>query len=239
MSKINYQENSVKELLKSGSHLRIMTDFLIEKNNPYVLELGVERGSSTKAFTWFAEKVNGKVFSVDIDDCSKVVQSSHWKFLKSNDLDRDYILKNFKEIKEKGVDLIYIDSYHENFHVTKLLNLWFKYLKKDGAIFIDDTDSFPFRKKKDIWNSIVYDLIDNATKEFYYNNIDKISYVKYMNFNENGLVKLYKTSDLFDEPNSDKKIWNYNVFLKIIYPYLLLIKKLTKKVFNFKNKTKI
>ncbi len=234
MNKINYQENSVKELLKSGSHLRIMTDFLLEKTNPSILELGVERGSSTKAFVWFAEKVNGKVFSVDIDDCSKVLQSSRWSFLKSNDLDRDYVLNNFKEVKEKGVDLIYIDSYHENFHVTKLLNLWFKYLKKNGAIFIDDTDSFPFREKKDTWNSIVYDLIDDAVKEFYYNNADKISYVKYMNFKENGLIKLYKTCDLFDEPNSDKKMWNYNIFFKIIYPYLRLIKKLTKKVFNFK-----
>ena len=233
MNRINYQENSVKELFKSGSHLRIMTDFLLEKNNPNILELGVERGSSTKAFVWFAEKVNGKVFSVDIDDCSKVVQSSNWKFLKSNDLDRDYILKNFNEVKEKGVDLIYIDSYHENFHVIKLLNLWFKYLKKDGAIFIDDTDSFPFREKKDTWNSIVYDLIDDAAKEFYYNNIDKISYTKYMDFKENGLVKLSKISDLYSEPNSDKKIWNYNIFLKKIYPHLRKIRKFIKAILKF------
>ena len=233
MNKVNYQDNSIKELLKSGSHLRIMTDFLLEKNNPRILELGVERGSSTKAFVWFAEKVNGKVFSVDIDDCSNVVQSSHWSFLKSDDLDRDYILKNFNEIKEQGVDLIYIDSYHENFHVSKLLNLWFKYLKKDGAIFIDDTDSFPFRQRKDTWNSIVYDLIDDVVKEFYYNNIDKIFYTKYMNTKENGLVKLYKTSDLYNEPNSDKKIWNYNIFIKIIYPYLRKIRKLIKIIFKF------
>jgi len=224
MNKVNYQDSSIKELLKSGSHLRIMTDFLLEKNNPCILELGVERGSSTKAFVWFAEKVNGKVFSVDIDDCSNVVQSTHWSFLKSDDLDRDYILKNFNEIKEKGVDLIYIDSYHENFHVSKLLNLWSKYLKKDGAIFIDDTDSFPFRERKDTWNSIVYDLIDDVVKEFYYNNIDKFSYTKYMNFKENGLVKLYKTSDFYSEPNLDKKIWNYNIFIRIIYPYLRKIK---------------
>ncbi len=233
MNKINYQEELIKEELKNGSHLRIMTDFLLEKNNPRILELGVERGSSTKAFTWFVEKVNGKVFSVDINDCSKVVQSSNWKFLKSNDLDRDYILKNFDEIKEKGADLIYIDSYHENFHVTKLLNLWFKYLKKDGAIFIDDTDSFPFRKKKDTWNSIVYDLIDDAAKEFYYKNTDKIIYTKYMNFPENGLVKLYKTSNFLEDPNFDGKIWNYNIFVKIIYPYLRKIRKLIKNIFKF------
>ena len=233
MNKINYQDNSVKELLKSGSHLRIMTDFLLEKSNPSILELGVERGSSTKAFVWFAEKVNGKVFSVDIDDCSKVVHSPNWKFLKSNDLDKNYILKNFDEIKEKGVDLIYIDSYHENFHVTKLLNLWFKYLKKDGAIFIDDTDGFPFREKKDTWNSIIYDLIDEAAKEFYYKNTENIIYTKYMNFPENGLVKLYKTSNFLEEPNFDRKIWNYNIFIKIVYPYLRKIRKLIKIIFKF------
>jgi len=226
MENLNYDEANIKDLLKQGSHLRIMTDFLLEKKNPKILELGVERGSSTKAFVWFAGKMQGKVFSVDIEDCSKVVSSENWKFIQSNDLNVDYILKSFKEISDEGVDLIYVDSYHENFHVMKLLNLWFKYLKKDGMIFIDDVDSYPFRKNKDIWNSIVYDLTDEAIQEFYYNNIEKVTYTKH--YGENGLAAIKKLTNLYDNPNPVKKIWKYNFFIKLIYPYLRKIKKIFK-----------
>ena len=224
MENVNLNDLDYPSTLNKGSHLRIMTDFLIKKKNPVILELGVERGGSTKAFLWFLEKVNGKLYSVDIDNCSEISKSLNWKFVQSNDLDHEYILKTFPELKNYGVDLIYIDSYHENFHVLKLLNIWFKYLKKDGAIFIDDIDSFPFRSQKDTWNSIVYDLTDDAIKEFYYNNFDKVYFTKY--FGENGLGKMYKLTDLYDEPNPVRKIWNYNILIKVIYPYLRKIKKL-------------
>ena len=224
MNNFDYEEPAVKDLLKKNSHLRIMVDFLDNKPNPKVLELGVERGTSTRAFLWYLKKTNGQLFSVDIDDCSKISNSEDWKFLQSNDLNFEYILENFGEIKKNGVDLIYIDSYHENHHVLKLLNIWFKYLKKDGAIFIDDIDSFPFRKKKDIWNSIVYDLTDDVVKDFYYNNNEKVLYTKY--FGENGLGKIYKLVNFNEEAIKFKKIWNYNPIIKIFYPYLRKIKKI-------------
>ena len=224
MNSFDYNEPIAKELLKENSHLRIMTDFLNNKENPKVLELGVERGTSTKAFLCYLEKKNGKLFSVDIQDCSKVSDSKNWNFIQSNDLNYDYILETFDEIKKEGIDLIYIDSYHENYHVLKLLNIWFKYLKKDGAIFIDDIDSYPFRKNKDTWNSIVYDLTNDIIKDFYYNNIEKVLYSKY--FGENGLGKIYKLVDFNTEPNETKKIWSYNILIKVIYPYLRKIKKL-------------
>jgi hypothetical protein len=215
-----------EDIFHKGSHLRIMADSLLEKKNPCILECGVERGTSTKAFVWLAEKLNGHVYSIDIDNCSKVVFSRNWTFLQSDDREIDFVLGNFKEVKEKGADLIYIDSYHENFHVEKLLNLYFEYVKKDGSIFVDDIDSFPFREKKDIWNSIVYDLTDDVVKEFYYNNSEKTIYTKY--FGENGLGNFYKTAKLFEKPNPKKKIWNYNIILKLLYPYLRKIKKFIK-----------
>lgn len=215
-----------ENIFQQGSHLRIMADSLLEKENPCILECGVERGSSTKAFVWLAEKLNGHVYSIDIDNCSKVLSSKNWTFLQSDDCEIDFVLGAFKEVKEKGADLIYIDSYHENLHVKKLLNLYFEYVKKDGSIFVDDLDNIAFRKKKDIWNSIVYDLTDDAVKEFYYNNLEKTTYTKH--FGENGLGNFYKTAKLFEKPNLKKKIWNYNIIIKILYPYLRKIKKLIK-----------
>ena len=78
--------------------LDLMIDFLSKKQNPIILEFGVERGFSTKKFIDFVEKNSGKVLSVDISDCSKVSNSKSWKFLQSNDLNVDYILDHFSEI---------------------------------------------------------------------------------------------------------------------------------------------
>lgn len=222
----NYS-NVEETLSKKNNHQKIMVDYLKTKKKPNILELGTERGSSTTAFLWIAEKIDGKVFSVDLNDCSDVVVSKNWEFIQSNDLDYENILKKFEILKTEGIDLIYIDSFHENHHVLKLLNIWFKYVKKDGAIFIDDVDSLPFRKKKDIWNSLVYDLTDDTIKNFYYKNEEKIFYTKY--FGENGLAKLEKLTDIFDEPNKGKDIWNYNIFLKILYPTFRTLKRMIKK----------
>lgn len=218
--------NSQELTLKDYDHLKIMIDFLKLKKKPNILELGVERGSSTKEFVSFAEKFDANVYSVDIDDCSKVLLSKKWNFIQSNDLDSEFITSKFENIKNEGLDLIYIDSYHENHHVLKLLNIWFKYLNKGGAIFIDDVDSFIFRKKKDTFSSIVYDLTDEAVKEFYYNNENKIFYTRY--FGENGLAKFTKLTNLYDEPNEFKKIWKYNPIIKYLYPYIRNLKKFFK-----------
>ena len=216
-------------MFKFLNHIDLMIDFVSNKSNPVILEFGVERGSSTKKFIDFAEKNNAQIFSVDINDCSNVSNSKNWQFLQSNDLNINNVIENFKEIKKNGVDLIYIDSYHEDKHVQQLLSLYFKFVKKNGAIFIDDVDSFPFRKKKDIWNSIVYDLTIDAVKEFYYNNSEICSLKILFDKNENGLAVIHKINNFGDEPNGVQKIWNYNLIVKMIYPYLKKIAKFFKK----------
>ena len=45
-------------------------------NKPLILELGVQKGRSTKKFLDICEKNNGKLISVDIDDCSNVSRST-------------------------------------------------------------------------------------------------------------------------------------------------------------------
>ena len=234
-------QNTLEEVYKKefsrGNHLEIMCDFLRKKKNPIILEFGVNTGGSTKSFISLAKELDGKVFSVDIKDCSNVSNSDNWKFLKSDDLKIDYILQSFPEIKENGADLIYIDSYHENFHVSKLLNLYFKYTKKNGAIFISDIDGIFHRKKysfqkrlTDLWQCIVYDLTSDAVREFYYNNMEKGYYCKH--YGETGLGMYNKTSNFLDEANPEKKLWNYNIFIKILYPHF---KKLAKAIKSKKN----
>ncbi len=205
-----------------------MIDFISTKEKPIILEFGVERGSSTKKFIAFAEKNDAKIYSVDINDCSGVSNSDKWKFLQSDDLEIDNVIRNFNEIEKVGVDLIYIDSYHEDKHVQKLLSLYFKYVKKNGAIFVDDVDNLYFRKNKDTWNSIVYDLTIDAIKEFYFNNTDKCSLRIIYDADENGLAMLHKKDDFGNDANKIQKIWNYNFLIRLFYPYMRMISKIFK-----------
>ena len=114
-----------------------------EIKNPTILELGVQRGNSTKKFLDICNKNNGKLFSVDIDDCSKVSDDKNWKFFHSRD-------DNFNFIKSQipnKIDVLFIDTLHEADHVNKLIYAYYPLLKKDGYLFIDDISHLPYLTK--------------------------------------------------------------------------------------------
>ena len=188
--------------------------------DPIILEFGVNRGGSTNFFFDYINDKGGQLFSIDIRDCSNTIDSTEWNFFQCNDLNKDKILKKFSII-EKGVDLIFIDSYHEPNHVKTLLHIWFYYLKKDGFIYFDDTESYLYRLKKNSILSIVNDSINDEIKNFYHQNYDQLLYTKY--FHGTGLAELQKFSDLYVKPNNNK-IWKYNFFIGKIYLFLKKLK---------------
>ena len=124
-------------------------------------------------------------------------------------------MQEFPELK-KGIDLLFIDSYHDPLHVRSLLFKWYYFVNKKGFIFFDYTESYLYRIKKNYFLSIVNDSIDNEIKNFYHQNYDHLIYTKY--FHGSGLSEFYKISDLNTHPNK-KKIWNYNPFIAKIYLY--------------------
>ena len=108
-----------------------------------ILELGVQKGRSTKEFLKICKKNNGKLFSVDINDCSQITNDQNWKFIKSRD-------DNFELIKKlipKEIDVLFIDTLHEATHVKNILYGYYDLVKKDGYIFIDDISHLPYIKK--------------------------------------------------------------------------------------------
>ena len=130
----------------SDYHIKLdnnISHILENIKNPKILELGVRHGISTNFFLEYCEKNNGKLYSVDIDDCSDVSKSDKWKFIHSRDDDYSKI------IKESGsnFDLIYIDSFHDAGHVSKIIYLYFMDLKKNGHIFVDDISWILYSKK--------------------------------------------------------------------------------------------
>ena len=185
---------------------------LIEKiDNPIILELGVQQGRSTKKFLEICEKNNGKLFSVDIDDCSNVSKSNNWKFFKTRD-------DNFEFIKTQipnEIDILFIDTLHEAEHVKKLIYAYYPLIKKNGYIFIDDISHLPYLKNKirdnfycEINNKETLELLISIYSENY-NNFD-LSF----SFVSSGLAIIKKKND--SEIINHKKINDRSMSLKNI-----------------------
>ena len=137
-------------------------------NNPIILELGVQKGRSTKKFLDICKKNNGKLFSIDIDDCSNIINDKSWNFYQTRDDNFEYIKS---KIPEK-IDILFIDTLHEANHVKRLINEYYPIIKKNGFIFIDDISHLPYLKNKDrdnfyceINNKETFDLLISIYSE--------------------------------------------------------------------------
>jgi len=214
--------------------------YLSKLNNlqkPTILELGVNNGWSTINFLKHITQFGGELFSIDIKDCSKTINNKvtseinlvNWNFLQSNDLNIKYILKNFPKLNE-GIDLLFVDSYHDETHVKKILETWFLYVKKNGFIYFDDTESILYRKKKNFTLSVCNDSIDKYVYNFYCNNLEQIDYIKY--FKGSGMSEFKKLSPKGTAANFSGKTWRYSLVLSKIY---LFLKKL---IYKIKSKDK-
>ena len=171
---------------------RNLFDLIQNIENPAILELGVQNGLSTKKFIDICNKNNGFLYSVDVDDCSKVSNDRRWTFIKSRD-------DNFNLIKSKipkEIDILYIDSLHEADHVSKLIYNYYHLIKVGGFIFIDDISHLPYVKngmRNNFYCEINNQETFNILLEIYFSNYDKID----LNFSfvSSGLAIIKKKND--------------------------------------------
>ena len=180
-------------------------------NSPIILELGVENGRSTKKFLEICSKKNGKVYSVDIDDCSNVSNDKNWKFFKSRDDNFDYIKSNIPN----KIDVLFIDSLHEASHVEKLIYNYYPIINVGGYIFIDDISHIPYLKNKER-NNFYCEINNKETFEkilsIYSKNLEQFD----LNFSffSSGLAIIKKLNENNINPSNklvlrDKTIKNY------------------------------
>lgn len=116
-----------------------------------ILELGVQKGNSTKMFLKICEKNDGYLTSIDIDDCSNIISNPRWTFIHSSDDNFEYIDKLLK-IK---FDILFIDSLHEPNHVRKVFYHYFQFLNDNALIIIDDVVWLPYVEGSDNDNDFV------------------------------------------------------------------------------------
>ena len=180
-----------------------MTDFnyKLERNlfpliqgikNIVILELGVQKGRSTKKFLEICKKNNGTLYSIDVDDCSVVSKDLNWKFYQTRD-------DNFEFIKSKipeKIDVLFIDTLHEADHVEKIIHGYYNLVKTDGYIFVDDISHLPYTENSERNN--FYCEINNLETfkrilQIYSNNLENID----LNFSfvSSGLAIIKKKND--------------------------------------------
>ena len=190
--------------------LSLIKDYIKDIQKPTILELGVQEGRSTKMFLEVCDQNDGNLISIDILDCSKVSDNPRWKFIHSSD-------DNFEVINQhlnKNIDVLLIDSLHEPNHIRNVFYNYFKYLKINGLIFIDDVVWLPY-VKGEYRDSEFVENINRRTfdkiLEIYNSNKENMKLD--INFNGSGLAIIKKIKDLL---NDEKKIKNRSLSLKNI-----------------------
>jgi len=189
----------------------------IEKiKNIKILELGVREGISTSLFLKLCEENDGKLVSVDIVDCGHLYKNKRWNFLHTRD---DNFEKIDKEIlKMEGLDVIYIDSFHESSHVKKVFYHYYKLLSKNGFIFVDDICWLPYAKSSYRESAGMYDAnykVFEKLLEIKFNNTENLNID--FSFNGSGTAKITKITEIeIKEPKKVKKSFLFkNWFLNI------------------------
>jgi len=190
--------------------LSLIKDYIKDIEKPNILELGVQEGRSTKMFLEVCDQNDGNLISIDILDCSKVSDNPRWKFIHSSD-------DNFEVINQhlnKNIDVLLIDSLHEPNHIRNVFYNYFKYLKINGLIFIDDVVWLPY-VKGEYRDSEFVENINRRTfdkiLEIYNSNKENMKLD--INFNGSGLAIIKKIKDLL---NDEEKIKNRSLSLKNI-----------------------
>ena len=185
-------------------------------SNPIILELGVENGRSTKKFLQICKKNNGKLFSVDTQDCSKISDDPNWNFFKTRD-------DNFEFVKSKlsdKIDVLYVDSLHEAEHVKNLIYGYYPILKKEGYIFIDDISHLPYLQNKprnnfycEINNKETFDIL----LSIYSKNIE--NFELNFSFMSSGLaiIKKLNSNNLSTFENLNERSWKFKNILRKLW----------------------
>lgn len=122
-------------------HLGLL--FSLAKGN--VLELGTRSGVSTAALLAGVERNGGRVWSIDIEDCSQVAAGhKQWTFVQGDSRNPDLVAS---KTGNEPFDLILIDTFHQ-YEVTQAeLALWGSHLAPGGTICMHDTETFPGVRK--------------------------------------------------------------------------------------------
>tara|TARA_B100000674_G_C37801260_1_gene896563 strand:+ start:42 stop:800 length:759 start_codon:yes stop_codon:yes gene_type:complete len=239
----NYEKyiNTLRLIADEKSESRFVANQLLEmhaealkRTNPIIVELGVDKGQSTRVFlNAISEKSNSRLISIDIRDCKDAVISDKWEFVQQNSIDIESLLSKKPFLKD-GIDILYIDSLHTESHVLKEIYGFFEYIKPNGLIYFDDIDSGPYmsgQRKDSINREIDNRKIFNLLEAIFRANYSSIDFS--IHRGSTGLAKFKKLSNLGDKLNDPIYVGKRK--LRLFWRFLEIIN--LKKSYNHNNKT--
>ena len=216
---------SKKKINPSENYKNKINGFILSgennKKNINILEFGVREGRSTKMFLDICAENEGKLISVDIDNYFNLFNDKNWTFVQSRDDDYKKVSSYFND----NFDIILIDSFHEPNHVSKLIYTYWKHLKTNGTMYIDDISWLPYTKKS--WRD--HKFTENINRDTFYK-ILEIQLSNYDNidlsftFNGSGMCKIIKLNE--DQLSAPKTIKTRKYYIKnLLKKFILLFKK--------------
>jgi len=136
-------------------HLPTLFCEVLKSDPALVVELGTRGGDSTKALIKAVFHSGSKMLSVDIDDCTEVVNNSEfkeiWRFVQGDDVT---FAGNFEQWCEANdfpfeIDVLFIDTSHEYEHTLGEIQAWFPLLSEKGKVMFHDTNMGQYFTRKD------------------------------------------------------------------------------------------
>lgn len=154
-----YSEIKIKRLKSNNdicTHFDNLFYEVVSHRPKVILELGVRNGVSTYVFSKIRKFLDNIFISVDIEDCSSVLNDPKWIFKHEDSIK---FLKNYNSwskdnIKSLKPDVIFIDTSHLYEETLQEIKLSSEILSENGAIIFHDTNhrNFTFLENNIIYN---------------------------------------------------------------------------------------
>jgi predicted O-methyltransferase YrrM len=128
-------------------HLSTLYVSVLKVNAKLVVQLGTRGGESTRSLLAGVLETNGRMLSVDVDDCESRVrlgaQSENWTFHQGDDVSfgRNLFLPwcgDRNLIPE--IDVLFIDTSHLYDHTKQEIETWSGFVRRGGLMIFHDTN---------------------------------------------------------------------------------------------------
>tara|TARA_B100001093_G_C26649604_1_gene936882 strand:- start:176 stop:721 length:546 start_codon:yes stop_codon:yes gene_type:complete len=180
----------------------------------------LEKVFQLKILLKFVNKKNGHLYSIDVDDCSEISNSSKWTFIKSRDDD----FENLKNKLPEQFDLIFLDSFHNAEHVCKIFYHYYSKLKKGGSFYFDDISWLPYLKNAERNNfNCEMNNLETFEKLVEIFSTNRKNMDLYFSFVGSGMAKIIKLNDqiLTKQKKIKSRKFSLKNFVRKFYNYFL------------------
>jgi len=128
-----------------NEHLTSLYFITLQMSAKLVVELGVRSGESTVAFLEGVNRTDGRVVSVDIEECPKAREmveryglGGRWTFVRSDDIEFG---KGWD--RSRKVDIVFVDTSHLYEHTKREIEVFEPIVRPGGVLIFHDTTTHP------------------------------------------------------------------------------------------------